>query len=228
MPENFRHWSPLPVGVTWTSYDLAELLPMVVEADLFQATSAPDAFLHEEPAYATLNRGVSNQVCGVVSYVELGRIPPNLNPVISAPTSPPPQPSRVLRLGRQENDNLSNFRGDFSLNSIEKCADNLLTHCIEMPHPSNQVFVSRRAGLFTLRMGVATTHEGVEGLTRMDVFKDIDFVFDATSAGAHVKNDAFLRSIKPGIRLIDLTPAAWRPSAPAKRRWPTRSTRPSA
>jgi acetaldehyde dehydrogenase len=58
------------------------------------------------------------------------------------------------------------------------------------------------------RMGVATTHEGVEGLTRMDVFQDIDFVFDATSAGAHVKNDAFLRSLKPNIRLIDLTPAA--------------------
>lgn len=58
------------------------------------------------------------------------------------------------------------------------------------------------------RLGVAVTHEGVEGLTRLDVFKDIDFVFDATSAGAHVKNDAFLRSIKPGIRLIDLTPAA--------------------
>ena len=58
------------------------------------------------------------------------------------------------------------------------------------------------------RMGVATTHEGVEGLVRMDQFKDIDFVFDATSAGAHVKNDAFLRSAKPSIRLIDLTPAA--------------------
>lgn len=58
------------------------------------------------------------------------------------------------------------------------------------------------------RMGVATTHEGVEGLTRMAQFNDIDFVFDATSAGAHVKNDAFLRAIKPGIRLIDLTPAA--------------------
>lgn len=57
-------------------------------------------------------------------------------------------------------------------------------------------------------MGVATTHEGVEGLSRMEVFKDIDFVFDATSAGAHVKNDAFLRAIKPSIRLIDLTPAA--------------------
>ncbi|WIE49851.1 acetaldehyde dehydrogenase (acetylating) [Pseudomonas sp. GM17] len=58
------------------------------------------------------------------------------------------------------------------------------------------------------RMGVATTHEGVEGLARMDVFKDIDFVFDATSAGSHVKNDAFLRALDPGIRLIDLTPAA--------------------
>ncbi len=58
------------------------------------------------------------------------------------------------------------------------------------------------------RLGVATTHEGVEGLTRLPVFDEIDFVFDATSAGAHVKNDAFLRALKPGIRLIDLTPAA--------------------
>ncbi|PXW16430.1 acetaldehyde dehydrogenase (acetylating) [Paraburkholderia caballeronis] len=58
------------------------------------------------------------------------------------------------------------------------------------------------------RLGVATTHEGVEGLTRLPVFGDIDFVFDATSAGAHVKNDAFLRTLKPGIRVIDLTPAA--------------------
>jgi acetaldehyde dehydrogenase len=58
------------------------------------------------------------------------------------------------------------------------------------------------------RMGVATTHEGVQGLTRLPVFDDIDFVFDATSASAHVQNDAFLRSLKPGIRMIDLTPAA--------------------
>ena len=58
------------------------------------------------------------------------------------------------------------------------------------------------------RLGVATTHEGVEGLTRLPVFQDIDFVFDATSAGAHVHNDAILRSLKPGIRIIDLTPAA--------------------
>ena len=58
------------------------------------------------------------------------------------------------------------------------------------------------------RLGVATTHEGVEGLARLPVFGDIDIVFDATSASAHVKNDAFLRGLKQGIRLVDLTPAA--------------------
>lgn len=58
------------------------------------------------------------------------------------------------------------------------------------------------------RMGVATTHEGVQGLTRLPVFKDIEFVFDATSAGAHVTNDALLRQHKADLRMIDLTPAA--------------------
>jgi len=58
------------------------------------------------------------------------------------------------------------------------------------------------------RMGVATTHEGVEGLIRLPVFQDIDVVFDATSAAAHVRNDKLLREKKPGIRMIDLTPAA--------------------
>ena len=57
-------------------------------------------------------------------------------------------------------------------------------------------------------MGIATTHEGVGGLMQMAEFADIDVVFDATSAGAHVKNDAALREAKPGIRVIDLTPAA--------------------
>ncbi|MBU4626329.1 acetaldehyde dehydrogenase (acetylating) [Pseudomonas sp. BF61] len=58
------------------------------------------------------------------------------------------------------------------------------------------------------RLGVATTAEGVQGLIDLPEFADIDFVFDATSAGAHVQNDALLRAAKPGIRLIDLTPAA--------------------
>jgi acetaldehyde dehydrogenase len=58
------------------------------------------------------------------------------------------------------------------------------------------------------RLGIATTHEGVEGLTRLPNFSEIDFVFDATSAGSHIKNEAFLRRLKPAIRMVDLTPAA--------------------
>lgn len=58
------------------------------------------------------------------------------------------------------------------------------------------------------RLNIATTSEGVEGLARMPEFEDIAIVFDATSAGAHVQNDAFLRSKKPSIRMVDLTPAA--------------------
>ena len=53
MPEHFRHWTPLPIGVQRTPYDLAALLPALAEADLFQPAAAPDAFLHEEPAYVT-------------------------------------------------------------------------------------------------------------------------------------------------------------------------------
>lgn len=53
MPEGFRHWTPLPAGVTSTSYSLDQLLPAVADADLFRETAAPDAFLHEEPSYVT-------------------------------------------------------------------------------------------------------------------------------------------------------------------------------
>lgn len=58
------------------------------------------------------------------------------------------------------------------------------------------------------RMGVAITSQGVQGLIELPEFQEIDIIFDATSAGAHVKNDALLRVHKPNIRLIDLTPAA--------------------
>lgn len=58
------------------------------------------------------------------------------------------------------------------------------------------------------RLGVATTHEGIEGLVSMDEFAEIEIVFDATSASAHIQNDAFLRQYKPDIRMVDLTPAA--------------------
>lgn len=58
------------------------------------------------------------------------------------------------------------------------------------------------------RLGVATTHEGIEGLVKLPEFADIDLIFDATSAQAHIQNDAFLRLHKPNIRMVDLTPAA--------------------
>jgi tRNA threonylcarbamoyladenosine biosynthesis protein TsaB len=53
-PSRFRHWTPLPVGTVEVDYDPAALLaaPAAIDADLFRATDAPDAFLHEEPSYA--------------------------------------------------------------------------------------------------------------------------------------------------------------------------------
>jgi acetaldehyde dehydrogenase len=56
------------------------------------------------------------------------------------------------------------------------------------------------------RLGVPVTHEGIDGLLKMANYKDIRVVFDATSAGAHVHNNALLQ--KDGKKVIDLTPAA--------------------
>lgn len=57
------------------------------------------------------------------------------------------------------------------------------------------------------RMGVETTHEGIDGLIKMDVWKDIQIVFDATSAKAHLYNYDKIKQF-PGKRVVDLTPAA--------------------
>jgi acetaldehyde dehydrogenase len=56
------------------------------------------------------------------------------------------------------------------------------------------------------RLGVPTTAGGIDGLVALPNFKNIEIVFDATSAGAHRKHDAILQS--HGKRVIDLTPAA--------------------
>lgn len=56
------------------------------------------------------------------------------------------------------------------------------------------------------RLGVATTHEGIEGLRKLPNYEEIKVVFDATSAKAHISNDAILRA--DGKKVIDLTPAA--------------------
>jgi acetaldehyde dehydrogenase len=54
--------------------------------------------------------------------------------------------------------------------------------------------------------GVATTHDGIEGLQKLPVYKEIGIVFDATSAYTHKKHDEILRA--DGKTVIDLTPAA--------------------
>ena len=56
------------------------------------------------------------------------------------------------------------------------------------------------------RLGVPVTHEGIDGLRRMPEYRDIKVVFDATSAKAHLHNDALLQA--DGKKVIDLTPAA--------------------
>jgi acetaldehyde dehydrogenase len=56
------------------------------------------------------------------------------------------------------------------------------------------------------RMGVPTTAAGVDGLLAMPELADIDIIFDATTAQAHVVNAAKLEPL--GKQLVDLTPAA--------------------
>lgn len=59
------------------------------------------------------------------------------------------------------------------------------------------------------KLGVATTHDGIDGLMSMPAWSDIAIVFDATSAKAHAKHNRLCR--EHGKRLIDLTPAALGP-----------------
>ena len=56
------------------------------------------------------------------------------------------------------------------------------------------------------RLGIPTTADGVEGLIASPEFGDIEVIFDATSASAHIANAARLAPY--GKRLVDLTPAA--------------------
>jgi acetaldehyde dehydrogenase len=55
-------------------------------------------------------------------------------------------------------------------------------------------------------LGVATTHEGIDGLARLAVWPEIDILFDATSAGAHQRHSEVAAAA--GKVMIDLTPAA--------------------
>jgi acetaldehyde dehydrogenase len=57
------------------------------------------------------------------------------------------------------------------------------------------------------RMGVAITADGIDGLLAMPNWNEIDFIFDATSAKAHIANYEKISKF-PGKKVIDLTPAA--------------------
>ena len=56
--------------------------------------------------------------------------------------------------------------------------------------------------------GVRAISTGVDGLVADPVFEDVQIVFDATSAKAHLYDEKVLRQAKPDIRVVDLTPAA--------------------
>ena len=56
------------------------------------------------------------------------------------------------------------------------------------------------------RLSVATTAEGVQGLTKLSTWPEIGIVFDATSAAAHKTNNDVCAAA--GKVMIDLTPAA--------------------
>ena len=56
------------------------------------------------------------------------------------------------------------------------------------------------------KLGVTTTHEGLDGLVQMAEWADIRIVFDATSAKAHKANSDICA--RDGKTIIDLTPAA--------------------
>ena len=56
------------------------------------------------------------------------------------------------------------------------------------------------------RLGVQVTDKGIDGLVAMPEFKDIEILFDATSAKAHIQNDKIARA--HGKTIIDMTPAA--------------------
>ena len=83
---------------------------------------------------------------------------------------------------------------------IERLSNDLQMAAMAGIDPSSPGLAKARA------LGIATTDNGIEGLTDMQVFEDVDIVFDATSAGAHARHHTVVTS--RGKRLIDLTPAA--------------------
>jgi len=51
VPENFRTWTEPPRPAATVRYDLATLVPVIMDGDYFTATDVPDAFQHQAPEY---------------------------------------------------------------------------------------------------------------------------------------------------------------------------------
>lgn len=56
------------------------------------------------------------------------------------------------------------------------------------------------------RLGIATTHDGIDGVQKLPQWRDLRIVFDATSASAHHRHSSAVTTA--GKVMIDLTPAA--------------------
>jgi len=56
------------------------------------------------------------------------------------------------------------------------------------------------------KLGIATSHDGIDGFVKQPEFEEVDIVFDASSARAHLRHHEVL--VRHGKQLIDLTPAA--------------------
>jgi acetaldehyde dehydrogenase len=95
-----------------------------------------------------------------------------------------------------------NIGTDLMIKMVERPRNLELVALVGIDEASEGLAIARERG-------IQTTHEGVEGLMRMESYGDIGIVFDATSAYAHKQHDELLR--RDGKRLIDLTPAALGP-----------------
>ncbi|WP_066656824.1 MULTISPECIES: acetaldehyde dehydrogenase (acetylating) [unclassified Sphingomonas] len=95
-----------------------------------------------------------------------------------------------------------NIGTDLMIKMVERPRNLELVALVGIDEASEGLAIARERG-------IQTTHEGVEGLMRMESYGEIGIVFDATSAYAHKQHDELLR--RDGKRLIDLTPAALGP-----------------
>jgi len=83
---------------------------------------------------------------------------------------------------------------------ITESSDVLEVGCVIGIDPDSEGLTMANARRF------ATSYEGIEGAQKLEVWKDVKIVFDATSAYAHAKHAEICEA--EGKQMVDLTPAA--------------------